>query len=151
MGGSSSSVVYIKTEPSEEQTKEEKQKAEAQKKLAKTIETLTNDPRKILKVIGEEVITLKCMFQTTLEGNYTEKLHENIVKVLPRFKTDFKGVESLATKSSQDLEKFADAEDGEAVTRAMAVRLESSFEQFNELCEWHSKFVPNNSKKQRKQ
>ena len=42
--GSSSSVVYIKKEPSDEQTNEEKQKAEAQKKLAKTIETLTNDP-----------------------------------------------------------------------------------------------------------
>ena len=53
-------------------------------------------------------------------------------------------------KSSHDLEKFAGADDGEAVIRAMAVKLEGNFEKYNELCDWHSKFVPNNSKKQRK-
>ena len=149
--GSSSSVVYIKKEPSEEQTKEEKQKAETQKKLAKTMETLTNDPRKILKVLGETLISLKVMFQSTLEGKYTEKLNEDIAKLLPRFKTDFKCVESLAMKSSQDLEKFAGAVDGEAFIRAIAVKLENNFEQYNELCDWHSKFAPNNSRKHKKQ
>ena len=118
--------------------------------MNKTIETLTSDPRKISKVIGETVITLKCMFQSTLECKYTEKLNEDIGKLLPRFKTDFKGVESLAMKSSHDLEKFAGADDGEDVIRAMSVRLEGNFEKYNELCDWHSKCVPNNSKKQRK-
>ena len=93
---------------------------------------------------------MKCMFQSTLEIRYTEKLNEDIGKLLPRFKTDFKGVESLAMKSSHDLEEFAVADDGEAVIRAMAVKLEGNFEKYNELCDWHSKFVPNNSKKQRK-
>jgi hypothetical protein len=147
--GSSSPGVYIKKEPSEEESKKDKEKTEAQKKLNKTIETLTSDPRKILKVISDTVITLKCMFQSTLECKYTEKLNEDIGKLLPRFKGDFKGVESLALKSSHDLEKFAGADDGEAVIRAVAVKLEGNFEKYNELCDWHTKFVPNNGKKQR--
>ena len=142
--GSSSPGVYIKKEPSEEESKEEKQKTEAQKKLNKTIETLTNDPRKILKVISDTVITLKVMFQSTTEFKYTEKLNEDIGKLLPRFKLDFKGVESFALKSSHDLEKFAGADDGQAVIRAVAVKLEANFEKYNELCDWHTKFVPNN-------
>jgi hypothetical protein len=146
---SSSPGVYIKKEPSEEESTNDKLRTEAQKKLNKTIETLTSDPRKILKVIGETVITLKCMFQSTLECKYTEKLNEDISKLLPRFKTDFKGVESLALKSSHDLEKFAGADDGEAVIRAVAVKLEGNYEKYNELCDWHTKFFPNNSKKQR--
>ena len=56
--GSSSSQVYIKKEPTEAESKDEKQKTEAQKKLNKTIETLTTNPRQILKVIGETVTTL---------------------------------------------------------------------------------------------
>ena len=147
---SSSPGVYIKKELPEEESKNDKQKTEAQKKLNKTIETLTTDPRKILKVVGETVITLKCMFQSTLAIRYTEQLNEDIGKLLPRFKTDFKGVETLATKSSHDLEQFASAGDGGAVIRAMAVKLEGNFEKYNELCDWHSKFVPNNSKKPRK-
>ena len=43
--GSNSQPVYIKMEPSEEESKKDKEKTEAQKKLNKTIETLTNDPR----------------------------------------------------------------------------------------------------------
>jgi hypothetical protein len=147
--GSSSPGVCITKEPSEAEAKVDKHKT-AQKKLNKTIETLTIDSRKILKVIGETVITLKCMFQSTLEIRYTENLNEDIGKLLPRFKMDFKGVESLATKSSIDVETFAGTDDGEAVIRAMAVKLEGNFEKHNELCDWHSKFVPNNSKKQRK-
>ena len=54
-------------------------------------------------------------------------------------------------KSSQDLEKFAGAVDGEAFIHAVAVKLENNFEQYNELCDWHSKFAPNNSKKHKKQ
>ena len=104
-----------------------------------------------LKVIGETVITLKCMFQSTLEGKYTEKLNEDIGKLLPRFKSDFKGVETLATRSSQDLEKFSGGEDGKAIIRAMAVKLESNFEQYNELCDWHPEFVPHNAKNPKKQ
>ena len=142
--GSSSPGVYIKKEPSEEESKKDKEKTEAQKKLNKTIETLTSDPRKILKVISDTVITLKVMFQSTTECKYTEKLNEDIGKLLPRFKTDFKGVESLALKSSHDLEKFAGSDDGEAVIRAVAVKLEGNFEKYNELCDWHTKFVPNN-------
>ena len=147
--GSSSPGVYIKKEPSEEESKKDKEKTEAQKKLNKTIETLTSDPRKILKVISDTVITLKCMFQSTLECKYTEKLNEDIGKLLPRFKMDFKGVESFALKSSHDLEKFAGADDGEAVIRDVAVKLEGNFEKYNELCDWHSKLVPNNGKRQR--
>ena len=104
-----------------------------------------------MKVVGESIITLKCMFESTKGGKYTEKLHEDIGKLLPRFKSDFKSVETLATRSSQDLEKFAGGEDGEAIIRAMAVKLESNLEQYNELCDWHSKFVPHNAKKQKKQ
>ena len=118
--------------------------------MNKTVETLTSDPRKILKVISETVITLKCMFQSTLAIRYTEQLNEDIGKLLPRFKTDYKGVENLATKSSHDLEKFTSGGDGEATIRAMAVKLEGDFEKYNELCNWHSKFVPNNTKKPRK-
>jgi len=147
--GSNSQPVCIKREPSEEESKKDKEKTEAQKKLNKTIETLTSDPRKILKVISDTVITLKCMFQSTLECKYTEKLNEDIGKLLPCFKVDFKGVESLAVKSSHDLEKFAGADDGEAVIRVVAVKLEGNFEKYNELCDWHSKFVPNNGKRQR--
>ena len=149
--GSSSSSMYIKQEPSEDATKEEKQKAETQKKLTKTIETLSSDPRKILKVVGETLISLKVMYQSTLEGKYTRSLNEDIAKVLPKFKTDFKAVESLAMKSPQDLEKFVGGVDGEAWIHAVAVRLELNFEQYNELCDWHSKFAANNSKKQKKQ
>ena len=142
--GSNSRPVSVKIEPSEEESKKDKEKTEAQKKLNKTIETLTSDPRKILKVISDTVITLKVMFQSTTECKYTEKLNEDIGKLLPRFKVDFKGVESFALKSSHDLEKFAGADDGEAVIRAVAVKLEANFEKYNELCDWHTKFVPNN-------
>ena len=142
--GSNSRPVSVKIEPSEEESKKDKEKTEAQKKLNKTIETLTSDPRKILKVISATVITLKVMFQSTTECKYTEKLNEDIGKLLPRFKTNFKGVESLALKSSHDLEKFAGSDDGQAVIRAVAVKLEANFEKYNELCDWHTKFVPNN-------
>jgi hypothetical protein len=71
-------------------------------------------------------------------------VNEDIGKLLPRFKTDFKGVESFALKSSHDLEKFAGSGNGEAVIRAVAVKLEANFEKYNELCDWHTKFVPNN-------
>ena len=57
----------------------------------------------------------------------------------------------MATKSPQDLEKFVGGVDGEAYVHAVAVRLELNFEQYNELCDWHSKFATNNSKKQKKQ
>jgi hypothetical protein len=142
--GSNSRPVSVKIEPSEEESKKDKEKTEAQKKLNKTIETLTSDPRKILKVISDTVITLKVMFQSTTECKYTEKLNEDIGKLLPRFKVDFKGVESFALKSSHDLEKFAGSDDGQAVIRAVAVKLEANFEKYNELCDWHTKFVPNN-------
>ena len=68
------------------------------------------------------------MYQSTLETQCTEKLNEDIGKFLPRFKLDFKGVESFALKSSHDLEKFAGADDGQAVIRAVAVKLEANFE-----------------------
>ena len=47
------------------------------------------------------------------------------------------------------MEKFAGADDGEAVIRVVAVKLEGNFEKYNELRDWHSKFVPNNGKRQR--
>ncbi len=75
-------------EPSEEESKKDKEKTEAQKKLNKTIETLTSDPRKILKVVSDTVISLKCMFQSTVECKYTEKLNEDIGKLLPQDKSD---------------------------------------------------------------
>ncbi len=119
-------------------------------RLNKTIETLTTNPRQILKVIGETMTTLKCMFQSTMQIRYTEKLNEDIGKLLPRFKSDFNAVESLVTKSTHDLEKFAGTDEGEAVIRAVATKLEGNHEKYHELCEWHSKFTPSNSKKPRK-
>ena len=97
-----------------------------------------------MKVVSDTVISLKCMFQSTMECKYTERLNDDIGKLLPRFKGDFKGVESFALKSSHDLEKFAGSDDGQAVIRAVAVKLEANFEKYNELCDWHTKFVPNN-------
>ena len=149
--GSSSPPVYIKQEPTEAESKDEKQKTEAQNKLNKTIETLTTNPRHILKIIGETVTTLKCMFQSTMGNRYTEKINEDIGKLLPKFKSDFKTVESFVTKSTHDMDKFAGTDEGEVVIRAVATKLEGNYEKYNELCEWHSKFNPNNSKKQRKQ
>jgi hypothetical protein len=85
-----------------------------------------------------------------MQIRYTEQLNEDIGKLLPMFKSDFNAVESLVTKSTHDLETFAGTDDGEAVIRAVATKLEGNYEKYNELCEWHSKFTPNNSKKPRK-
>ena len=118
--------------------------------MNKTIETLRTNPRQILKVIGETVTTLKCMYQSTMQGRYTEKLNEDIGKLLPKFKTDFNSIESLVMKATHDLETFAGTDEGEAVIRALATKLDGNFDKCNELCDWHSKFTPPNTKKQRK-
>ena len=116
--------------------------------MAKTVETLTQNPRQILKVIGETVTTLKCMCQATKENRYPQALHENIGKVLPKFKADFNAVESLVMRS--DLEKYAGSDGGEAVIRAVAEKLDGNYERYNDLCEWHAKFSRDVGKNQKK-
>ena len=145
---SSAPAVYIKKEPSTEAQSAQIKMTEAEKRLSKSTDTLTKNPRQILKVIWETVTTLKVMYQATKAIRYTEALNEDIGKLLPKFKSDFAAVESLVTRS--DLESYACTEEGEAVIRAVAVKLEHNYEQFNELCEWHAKFNRDQSKKQKK-
>ncbi len=116
--------------------------------MAKTAEALTQNPRQILKVIGETVTTLKCRFQSTKDNRNTQALNEDFGKLLPKFKVGFNTVESLVTRS--DLDKFASSEEGEAVIRAEAEKLEINFEKYNDLCEWHAKSNRGHGKKQKK-
>lgn len=146
--GSSSSApqVYIKQEPMEKESKDTKQRTDADKKLAKTVDSLTRNPRQILKVIGETVTTLKCMYQSTKENRYTQTLNEDIGKLLPKLKADFNAVESVVTAS----DPVAGSDDGEAVIRAIAERLELNYDKYNDLCEWHAKFSRDTCKKHKK-
>jgi len=145
-GSSSSGLVQMKQELADGAPSGvvQKEQSEADKKLEKTITTLTKNPRQVLKAIGETVTSLKCMFEGTANGRYTESLHEDIGKLLPKFKIDFRAVEQIVTKP----DSFGSGND-EAFILAVATKLEKNFDQYNELCDWHAKFSPD-KKKQKK-
>ena len=109
---------------------------------SKTFEAIKKNPRSVLRACGDTIVTMKTMYETTHGGKYTEALHADLTKLLPKFKSHYTALEKIVTKPTADLD--------DAVCFALAKKLDVEYGKFNEYSEWFQKLFPKASKKGKK-
>ena len=82
------------------------------------------------------------MFESTLNVKYTEALNQDIGRLVPRFKSRYSTLERIVTKPG-DVEAAAAA----GADFAVASKLERDYSTYNDLREWHGRFVKENKPK----
>ena len=91
----------------------------------------------VLRACSDTIVNLKTMWEQTQGGKYTSALHEDVSKLLPAFKKDHVHIEKLVTKADE-------VED--AMYYAIAHKLDSNYERYNELSDWYAKLFPRSKK-----
>ena len=72
----------------------------------------------VLNNVSTHIVSLKGMFRNTQDGKCTEKLHEDIKRIIPRAASIFKMVESAVLTMQ---EKSAKNDDGEWTQESEAI------------------------------
>jgi len=129
-------TVVVKTEPVDGVPAARKAAAE-EGVQSKTYEALCKNPRAVLRNCGDTIVTIKTMFATTQEMKYAEALHEDITKLLPKFRSHYTNLEKMVTNSSTD----------EAMLLAIAVKLDAEYSKFNIYADWYQKLCGSKSAK----
>ena len=102
------------------------------------LEAVSKDPKKVLRGVGETVVTLKEMFTDTKGERYCEKLHDDLCKAIPKWARMHKSLEQMV------VEKL----DCQVTNAALSMNLDQLYNGYNDLAQWHVKFF--GSKKKRK-
>ncbi len=85
-------TVAVKREPGEEPLDPIKKFYEGDL-VSKTFESLQKNPRMVLRNSGDTIVTIKTMSEHTQDVKYTEALHADISKLLPRFRSHYNTLE----------------------------------------------------------
>eukprot|EP00959_Pyramimonas_sp_CCMP1952_P188714 3947107-Pyramimonas_sp.AAC.1 len=106
-----------------------------------TMKSISKDPRKLLRHLGDIVVELKAMFQATEQEKYAGELNSDIGRLLPKMSSMYKTMERAAlAKEPISCEELV----------AIATKMDTLFTEFNHLSEWHAKFSNPNPKRSRK-
>ena len=94
-------------------------------------QSLLHIPKVTLRNCAESVANLKQMFEKTSGAKYTDQLHADIGKLLPKFKTPFRKIEEVIAKDTED----------EDILWALATKIDAEYETYNECKSWFEKLV----------
>ena len=78
------------------------------------------------------------MFSKTKDGKYTERLNEDLGKILPKFKKNYQSIEKLTVDGGSE---------SDAVYLALASTLDADYEKFNEYANWYARLYPKTAMK----
>ena len=129
-----------KADPVEAPESDVEIKLEGQKEHAKTFEALLKNPKTVALNLQDCLLRLKCCHKDTADGKYTQELHEDLRKQIPKVSAATKKVEMLVTESIQD----------KVQVLALAIDIDKLYTTCNSLEEWHDKLVGGSSKKRRR-
>ncbi len=106
----------------------------------KTFESIKTKPKNVLRSVSDAITELKRMFEVCNDDShrkkYTEPLHGDITKLLPKLKADFVNVERVLLS----LNRSKPTPDTDIL--ACARKVDKNIEQMNELTDWFIKLCP---------
>ena len=100
-----------------------------------TIDTLSKDPRKVLRNIGDCITNAKFAFAQAEKHQYTQKLASDLKGCLNKMTAAFKQVESFVLVHREDSSSL-----DTTLVEAMAEMVDKALETYNGLWEWSEKF-----------
>lgn len=104
---------------------------------SKILKGLKTDPRKVLRGCGDTITTLKQMFEQTQTEKYTQAIHDDVAKLLPKFANVYKKVEMIVVSGSKASPDTIDY----AAVLAVATKVTSLYESYETLHSWYTKMV----------
>ncbi|CAK0833891.1 unnamed protein product, partial [Prorocentrum cordatum] len=99
--------------------------------------SISKDPRKLLRHLGDIVVELKAMFQATEQEKYAGELNSDTGQLPPKMSSMHETMERAAlAKEPISCEELL----------AISTKMDTLFTEFNHLSEWHAKFSNPNPK-----
>ena len=109
---------------------------------AKTAKSLATNAKQVLRGVGDTLVNLKVMFEQSANAKYSDELHNDIAKLIPKFKTIYNTVQALATKASKDSGPAEADDDKPATIYVVAKNLDVLYDAYNDVSRFHNRLNP---------